>query len=176
LPKSDVYLDIEPRFRREQRIGLGGYASATLEDPRLAAAQIAHDATIQSMRPEAVDALIATRWAELYGQQADRFPIDLEWRFDAQFVSDARVLDPAEWTIRLETAPGGSYAPLAATKLRAENAPRDGYWEGVVRLWFPWRDPVSTRPLLGGENTFVRLALKHKTGEAAFTWRFRTAF
>jgi hypothetical protein len=176
LPAADTFVDRQARWSREVRIGLGGYVLATLVDPSLAASEIAHDAAIEDMRGRALEGLIANRWVSLYGADRDRFPIDLAWRFDAQFVSNDRVLDPASWTITLNTASGERLAPLAATIVAASRAPQDGYWEGRVRLWFPWRDAVTGTPILGAQNASVALSLRHPSGSGTATWRFRSGY
>jgi hypothetical protein len=104
----------------------------------------------------------------------DRFPVDLEWRFDEQFISNRRVLDPASWTFSLVSSEGGRYAPLGSAVLRALPVPRDGVWIGAIRLWFPWTDPERRTALLAGSTTWLRLEFKHPSGVGEVTWRFRT--
>jgi hypothetical protein len=176
LPAAKTFVDRRALWQREVRIGLGGYVLATLIDPSLAAAQIAHDAAIEDTRGAALDGLIANRWTALYGANRDRFPIDLDWRFDAQFVTNDRVLDPASWAIALKTGTGETVSPMATTIVAASSAPREGYWEGTVRLWFPWRDVVTGTPLLGGQNASVALSLRHPSGSGTATWRFRSGY
>lgn len=176
LPDSTTYVELAERWRRDVRIGLGGYAQATLYDPKLAAAQIAHEAAVQSMRANDIQGLITNRWATYYGDERDRFPIDILWTFEEQFISKSTILDPAGWTITLATSTGLTLAPLSVSVLRAEKAPRQGQWEGAVRLWFPWRDAVSQQVLLGGQTDWVALKLAHPSGTGELTWRFRSIF
>lgn len=176
LPAPDAYVELEKKWEREVKIGLGGYITGTLFDPKLAAAEVAHEAAVQNLRPNAVQSLLATRWATYYGEALDRFPIDLDWRFDEQFISKSAILDPASWTITLRTSTGLNLEPVSVSILKAEKAPRQGYWEGQVRLWFPWRDAVSQQLVLGGQTDWVALQLKHPSGEGELTWRFRSIF
>jgi hypothetical protein len=176
LPASSTYVELSEKWRRDVRIGLGGYAQATLYDPKLAAAQIAHEAAVQSMRPNDLQGLITNRWATYYGDERDRFPIDILWHFEEQFISKSTILDPTAWTISLVTSTGLTVAPLSVSTLRAEKAPRAGLWEGAVRLWFPWRDAVSQQVLLGGQTDWVALKLSHPSGSGELTWRFRSIF
>jgi hypothetical protein len=176
LPPSNAYVDLRTRWQREIQIGLGGYAVATLIDPGLAAAELAHDAALEDMRGAELETTLENRWDALYGADRDRFPIDVAWRFDAQFLTNAQVLDPAAWSIVLRTSDGHTYRPLSTTVLSTAQTPQDGFWEGSFRLWFPWRDPVAKTPLLGGQNSWLSLALAHPSGSGAFTWRFRSGF
>lgn len=174
LPRADAYVELAARWRRDTRVGIGGYVEATLIDPGLAAAQVAHEAAVAAQGAPAIADMLATRWPVLYGTLADRFPIDLEWRFDEQFISNRRILDPAQWTFKLVSSDGGQYAPLAATTLRAQPSPQDGAWVGAARLWFPWIDPERRTAILAGATTWVRLELTHPSGHGDVTWRFRT--
>jgi hypothetical protein len=176
LPKADVYVELAARWRRETRVGIGGQVEATLVDPGLAAAEVAHEAAVQAMGAAAAADMLASRWPVLFGSLHDRFPIDLEWRFDEQFISNRRILDPAQWEFTLVTSEGPRYAPLAASTLRALPAPRDGAWIGAVRLWFPWTDPERRTAVLAGGTSWVRLELGHPSGHGDVTWRFRTAW
>lgn len=176
LPAPGEYVVQQERWRREVRLGLGGFAVATLRDPALSAAEVAHEAALQDLRGAELQSLLANRWATWYGAERDRFPIDVEWRFDEQFISKAAILDPAEWQILLRTSDGRTYAPLSVVVLEASQAPRAGYWEGKVRLWFPWRDVEADRQILGGQASWVSLELDHPSGSGAVTWRFRTLF
>lgn len=176
LPKAERFVDLDNTWRRSTRIGLGGSADATIEDPLLVAAAIAHDAAINGRNGADVDGMIQTRWTDLFGQQADRFAIDVSWRFDTQFVAEDTILDPGQWTITLYDGEGHHYAPLAATQLSASRVPEDNAWEGTIRLWFPWRDPQTTGKLLGGTNSSLRLVLSHPSGQGEFTWRFRSVY
>lgn len=176
LPAARSYVETAAEFRREVRVGLGGAVEATLVDPRLAGAELAHDAMLQGLKGAALESLILNRWSELYGAQSDRFPIDVAWRFDQQFIAANRVLEPSEWSFRLDTRDGRSYAPLAVSVLKREQAPQAGYWEGAVRLSFPWRDPASNQLLVGGANTGLTLSLRHRSGEGAVSWRFRSVY
>ena len=175
LPPAAEFVELEERWRRETRIGLGGYAEATLIDPRLAAAMVAHEGAVQSMRPQALEGQLATTWETFYGAEGDRFPIDVTWRFDQQFISQGRILDPAEWQITVQ-ASGREIAPLAVSRLEAADAPQGGYWEGKVRLWFPMRDLESGHRLLGGETDVLTLRLVHRSGSASLSWRFSSVF
>lgn len=176
LPAARHYVETAAEFRREGRVGLGGSVEATLVDPRLAGTELAHDAMLQGLKGSALESLILNRWSELYGAQSDRFPIDIYWRFDQQFIAANRVLDPSEWTFRLDTRDGRSYAPLALSVLKREQAPQAGFWEGAVRLYFPWRDPASNQLIVGGANTGLTLKLSHRSGEGAVSWRFRSVY
>jgi hypothetical protein len=176
LPAADTWVDRRALWSREVRIGLGGYVAATLIDPSLAASEIAHDAAIEDARGSELEDLIANRWVALYGADRDRFPIDLAWRFDAQFVGNDRVLDPASWAIALTTASGETLAPMATAVVSASRAPVDGYWEGRVRLWFPWRDAVTGTPILGAQKASEALSLRHPSGSGTATWRFRSGY
>lgn len=176
LPPASDYVVQQNRWRREVHLGLGGFAVATLRDPALSAAEVAHDAALQDIRGAALQSLLANRWATWYGAERDRFAIDLDWRFDAQFVSKAAILDPAEWQLLLRTSDGQTYRPLSTAVLAASQTPRDGYWEGKVRLWFPWRDIAADRQVLGGQASWASLELDHPSGSGAATWRFRTLF
>jgi hypothetical protein len=120
--------------------------------------------------------MIENRWNALYGKDRDRFPIDVQWRFDEQFVTKGEILDPANWTVQLRTSAGKTYAPLSTAVLATATAPKEGYWEGAVRFWFPWRDPVEKTPLLGGQNSSLSLSMAHPSGSGTFTWRFRSGF
>lgn len=174
LPPSDRYVELAARWRRDTRVGIGGYVEATLIDPGLAAAQVSHEAAVQGLAAGATADALATRWPVLFGSLLDRFPVDLEWRFDEQFISNRRVLDPAQWKFALVTSDGGRYAPLAAATLRAQPIPQDGAWVGAARLWFPWTDPERRTSLLAGGTTWLRLELTHPSGHGHVTWRFRT--
>lgn len=176
LPAADTFVPLQERWRRDVRLGLGGYAVGTLYDPRLAAAQVAHEGAVQNLRTNALQGLLTNRWATYYGERLDRFPIDVEWRFDEQFISQSAILEPASWVLLLRTSTGLELAPLSVSVLRAEKAPRQGYWEGAIRLWFPWRDAVSQQVILGGQTDWVALQLKHPSGEGELTWRFRSIF
>lgn len=176
LPPADVYVERAARWRRETRVGIGGYVEATMIDPGLAAAQVTHEAAVQGLRPAATADLLATRWPVLFGEFRDRLPIDLEWRFDEQFVSNRRILDPAQWQFSLETSDGRRYAPLAAATLRAQPIPQDGAWVGAARLWFPWTDPERRIPIVSGDTAWLRLVMDHPSGHGEVTWRFGTAW
>lgn len=175
LPASSQYVELAEQWRRDTRIGVGGYAEATLLDPKLAAAMVAHQGAVQNMRPQALAAQLATTWETLYGAERDRFAIDVDWRFDQQFISQGRILDPGEWEITLQ-ANGREIAPLAVSRLEAAGTPRQGYWEGRVRLWFPVRDLESGRRLLGGETDVLTLRLQHRSGRGQLSWRFGSVF
>ena len=86
------------------------------------------------------------------------------------------VLDPANWSLLLKTSSGAIYQPSSTTVLAATQTPREGFWEGTVRVWFPWRDPVTKNPLVGGQNAWVSLRLSHPSGAGEATWRFRPGF
>lgn len=176
LPPANTYVELQDRWRREVRLGLGGFAVATLRDPGLAAAEVAHEAARQHLHGAEVRTLLANRWAAWYGTEHDRFPIDLEWRFDEQFITKAAILDPATWEIGLRTSDGRFYRPIATSVFSASKTPREGYWEGRVRLWFPWRDAEAGTQLLGGQTSWVSLELDHPSGSGAVTWRFRSLF
>lgn len=176
LPASGDYVEQLERWRREARLGLGGRVEGVLREPGLAAAEVAHEAAVQSLGRAAREDLLQHRWAVLFGRLGDRFPIDLSWRFDEQFISSRRVLDPASWSLRLVTSEGDTLAPIAVSVLEASSAARDGWWVGQVRLWFPWRHPGSQAPLLGGDTRWVRLDLQHTSGSAALVWRLRGAW
>lgn len=176
LPPANAYVDLRERWQREIQIGLGGYALATLIDPALAAAELSHDAAVESLHGAELESALENRWDALYGASRDRFPIDIDWRFDSQFITKSEVLDPAEWTMTLRSSSGQTFQPLSTTVLNAAATPKDGFWEGSFRLWFPWRDPVTKMPLLGGQNSWVSLQLAHVSGSGTFTWRFRSGF
>jgi hypothetical protein len=176
LPAASTYVDLQDRWRRELRLGLGGHAVGTLVDPALAAAEVAHEAALQDLRGAALDTLLANRWATYYGTELDRFPIDVEWRFDEQFITKPAILDPANWEIKLHTSSARSYAPLSVAVLSSEPKPRDGQWTGRIRLWFPWRDAETGNTLVGGATSWVSLSLDHPSGSGDMTWRFRTLF
>lgn len=176
LPAADTYVELAARWRRDTRVGIGGYVEATLIDPGLAAAQVAHEAAVQAVGAGAIADLIGTRWPVLYGAMRDRFPVDLAWRFDEQFISNRRILDPAQWTFTLVTSDGSRFQPLAATTLRALPIPQDGAWVGAARLWFPWTDPDRRTAILAGGTAWVALEMTHPSGDGEVTWRFRTAW
>ena len=174
LPRADQYVEQAARWRRDTRVGIGGYVEATLLEPGLAAAQVSHEAAVQGLAAGAVADALGTRWPVLFGALRDRFPIDLEWRFDEQFISNRRVLDPAQWKFELHASDGSRYAPLAAATLRAQPIPQDGAWVGAARLWFPWTDPERRTAILAGGTSWVRLEMTHPSGHGEVTWRFRT--
>lgn len=175
LPEPDSYLDRLSDWRREVRVGLGGQVEAILWDARLGAAGVAHEVAINHLTPAAARDLLVQRWQTLYGPQQDRWAIDLNWRFDEQFVSSRRVLEPTGWTFRLHTSQGIELAPMRVSVLRLEQAPVDGHWTGSVRLWFSWLDPRRD-PVVRGDTTWLRLELRHRTGHAEITWRFPGAW
>lgn len=172
LPPPGAYVDGLEAWQRTARIGVGGYATATLVDPRLAAAEVSHSAALQTASGAAKASLLENRWATYYGPQRDRFPIELEWRFDEQFVRASRILDPDEWTFTLVTSDGARLVPLQTSTVEAGRTPKEGFWEGKLRLFFPWRQRDGRRTL-GGQVSWIRLELEHRTGDAEFTWRFR---
>lgn len=176
LPPANAYVDLRARWQREIQIGLGGYAVATLIDPALAAAELSHDAALEDLHGAELASALENRWDALYGADRDRFPIDINWRFDAQFISKSEVLDPAQWTMVLKSSSGQTYQPLSMTILNASATPQEGFWEGSFRLWFPYRDPVTKMPLLGGQNSWLSLQLAHVSGSGTATWRFRSGF
>jgi hypothetical protein len=176
LPRAEVYVELRDRWRRETRVGVGGFVEGVLLDPTLAAAEVAHQAAVESRGRAATADLLAHRWPVLYGAQGDRFPIDLSWRFDEQFISQRRVLDPEAWRFALETSEGVRLAPLAASVLQAAPTTVDGLWVGSVRLWFSWRHPDTREPVLAGGARWARLSLAHQSGVGELTWRFRGAW
>ncbi|MEB3330245.1 MAG: hypothetical protein VKQ33_13535 [Candidatus Sericytochromatia bacterium] len=176
LPGAEVYVELRDRWRRETRLGIGGLVEGVLADPALAAAEVAHQAAVESRGRAATADLLAHRWAVLYGPHGDRFPIDLRWRFDEQFISQRRVLSPDAWRFALETSEGGALTPLAASVLHAAPTTVDGAWVGAVRLWFPWRHPDTRVPVLAGGVRWARLRLAHQSGVGELTWRFRGAW
>ncbi|MEB3223927.1 MAG: hypothetical protein VKS61_17770 [Candidatus Sericytochromatia bacterium] len=176
LPRPDAYIDALERWRRETRLGIGGHVEGVLRDPALAAAEVSHQAAVDSLGKAATADLLAHRWPVLFGPLGDRFPIDLSWRFDEQFISSRRVLDPVSWRFALETSEGLRLEPLAAAVLQAASTTRDGMWWGEVRLWFPWRHPDTRVPVLAGGARWARLTLAHTSGTGELSWRFRGAW
>lgn len=160
------------RWTRETRVGLGGTIEATLWDPEPARARLAYEIALNHLGRAAAEDLVAQRWSVLYGEQRDRFAIDLHWRFDEQFIFSRRILDPATWRFELQLASGLSLRPLSVAVLRNAASPEEGFWRGEVRLWFPWRDQVRRQLVLGGDNRWVRLQLIHMSGSGECTWRF----
>lgn len=176
LPASSTFVDLQERWTREIRLGLGGHAVAVLKDPGLAAAEIAHEAALQDVRGAELETLITNRWTTYFGPEGDRFPIDVTWRFNEQFITKAAILDPASWNIELVTSSGKRFAPVATTVLSATPKPTGGCWQGAIRLWFPWRDPDSADAVIAGHTSWVALSLDHPSGSGDLTWRFRTLF
>ena len=126
LPSAGTYVELLDRWRREVRLGLGGFAVATLRDPALAAAEVSHEVALQNLRGAEIRTLLTNRWATWYGTELDRFPIDVEWRFDEQFITQSAILDPASWEIGLRTSDGRFYRPIATSVLAASQTPREG--------------------------------------------------
>ena len=172
MPRADAYVELAAKWRRTTRVGIGGHAELTLIEPGLAAAEVAHEAAIQSAGDATVADMLLTRWPVLFGVMRDRFPIDIEWRFDEQFIGNRRILDPEGWTFTLISSTGARFAPLGTAVLRQLPAPQDGAWVGAVRLWFPWLDPERRTQLLAGETKWVQLVLRHPSGVGDATWRF----
>ena len=136
----------------------------------------AHSAAIQGLDQAATRELLLNEWSNAFGPQLDRWSIDLTWRFDEQFVQHQNVLDPTAWDFTLHVDEAYTYAPLAVSTLSQTQVPQQHYWEGKVRLWFPWRDPLRDRTLLAGNTRGIRLRMSHPTGSADLFWRFRTAY
>lgn len=176
LPDQARFADLSTQWRREGRIGVGGHVEATMLDPLLAAAQVSHEAAVQGLDRMATTELLTSRWLTFFGVDQDRWPIDLDWRFDEQFISNAKVLDPTRWTFVLRGSDGRAHKPLAVSVLTAGRVPEDGYWVGKVRVWFPYRDAEKAVVLLGGETSRVELELRHASGDVTLTWRFHNAF
>ncbi|HEY9721887.1 MAG TPA: hypothetical protein V6D47_07720 [Oscillatoriaceae cyanobacterium] len=172
LPAPDVDAALATHWQREAQLGLGGSGTATLLDPGLVAAQVAHQAADESLSPAAAQSLLDERWTDLFGQGRDRFAIDLAWRFDTQFYATHDVLDPDTWSFALETSSGQRLAPLEVTPLAADTVPREHFWTGTVQLSFPWHDADGNR-VLGGATKWIRLVLTRSTGSGRFEWRFR---
>ena len=142
----------------------------------LVGAQVAHDAAVAGGNATSTYEALATAWNTAYGPERDRWPIDVEWRFAEQFVTHREVLDPATWTFVLHVDDRLEYDPVGTTVLKSEKIAVEHYWEGAIRLWFPWKDYRRDRVLLAGATRFVRLEIKHPSGNANVTWRFRTSF
>lgn len=159
-------------WQRQADLGLGGSAAATLLDPALVAAQVAHTAADEALSPAATKELLDTRWATLFGFGRDRFAIRLDWRFETQYFGARDVLDPATWHFALVTSAGQSLEPLEVTPLAADETPQNHAWHGSVRLEFPWHDANGNR-VLGGATHWIRLELTRSTGGGRFEWRFR---
>jgi len=60
--------------------------------------------------------------------------------------------------------------------LSQSQVPQQHFWEGKVRLWFPWKDALRDRLVLAGNTRAVELRMQHPTGTAELFWRFRTAY
>jgi hypothetical protein len=176
LPQAEAYLDLQQRWQREARIGVSGAVEGVLRDPSLVAAEVAHSAAIQGLDQASTRELLLNEWSNAFGPQLDRWTIDLTWRFDEQFVQHQNVLDPTGWDFGLHVDETYTYAPLLVTTLSQTQVPQQHYWEGKVRLWFPWRDPLRDRLVLAGNTRGIRLRLSHPTGTADLYWRFRTAY
>ena len=176
LPAASTYISLEDTWRRDAGLGVGGYVFATLWDPVLAAAEVAHDGALMNVPPSGMGDRLKDRWDELYGAERDRFPIDVRLQFDAQFYSDPAILSPGSWTFQLSVAGGPTYPPLENAVISRSPTPKDGYWTGDIRLWFPWRDPDTRLLLLGHQTTAVTLLIAGDTGKAKLTWRFRSAY
>ncbi|MDB5100783.1 MAG: hypothetical protein JWM80_5204 [Cyanobacteria bacterium RYN_339] len=176
LPAADAYVALDTQWRREARIGVAGAVEGLLRDPELVAAEVAHSAAVQSLDHDAARDLLRTEWLSAFGQQLDRWTIDLTWRFDEQFVQHQTVLDPSTWTFSVRVDETYDYPPLAVLGLSHTQVPQQHFWEGKVRLWFPWRDPLHDRLVLAGITRAIRLRLRHPTGSADLYWRFRTAY
>ncbi|MEB3285704.1 MAG: hypothetical protein VKN33_10505 [Candidatus Sericytochromatia bacterium] len=173
--RSDPRAEVE-RWTRSTRVGLGGYVDAVLWDPTAAQSQLAYEIALNHLGRAAASDLSTQRWSTLYGAERDRFPIDLRWRFDEQFIASRRILDPGTWRFELQLATGGPLSPHSVAVLKSSVSAQDGFWNGEVRLWFPWRDPVRHQLVLGGENPWVRLVMSHFSGNGEVTWRFPGAW
>lgn len=172
LAQQDGLLEVVEHWTRETRVGLGGTVEATLWDPEAARARLASEIALNHLGRSAAEDLVAQRWLVLYGPRKDRFAIDLRWRFDEQFIFSRRILDPAHWQFELQLASGELLSPQAVAVLRSGVSPEAGAWRGEVRLWFPWRDQARRHLVLGGENRWVRLRMRHFSGSGEVTWRF----
>ena len=176
LPGADAFVELQNHWRREAHIGAAGAVIGTLRDSTLVAAEVSHTAALQGLDRAATGDLLATTWATSFGPDLDRWAIDLDWRFDEQFVTRPEVLDPANWTFVLHVDEHIDYAPLAVTTLAHGQVPVNHFWEGQVRLWFPWRDHRRDLTLLAGITRSIRLEMNHPSGTGDLTWRFRTAY
>lgn len=176
LPGAATYPELQDRWRREAQIGAAGAVVGTLREPNLVAAEVAHNAAVQSLDRDATRDLLVTTWTNAFGADLDRFSIDLDWRFDEQFVSHPEVLDPSNWTFILHVDERQTYAPIAVATLAHGQVPVQHFWEGSVRLWFPWKDHQRDRILLAGGTRVIRLELRHPSGTTDLTWRFRSAY
>jgi hypothetical protein len=172
LPQANSYVDLAGHWRKQTTLGVAGYAEATLWDPLLAAAGVAHEGALEQLSATALDARLSDRWDAYYGTSRDRFPIDIHWRFDNQFYTNTAILSPDTWRFVLSTDDERHYAPLAVVRLDQNSAPQAGFYEGNVRLWFPWREENGSIPILGGQTTGVTLTLKSDFGQGTLNWRF----
>jgi hypothetical protein len=176
LPNASSYVELQDRWRREASVGAAGSVIGTLKDPGLVAAEVSHRAAVEGLNQAATDDLLISTWSNAFGPDLDRWSIDLDWRFDEQFVTHPEVLDPSTWTFVLHVDERVEYAPLGVSTLSHGQVPVQHYWEGRIRLWFPWRDHTRDLTLLSGITREIRLEMRHPSGTGDLTWRFRTAF
>lgn len=172
FPEASVLPDAEAAFGRESRIGLAGYARAVWLDPALVVARVAATAEREGQGDLAREQALAEAWTIAFGPLSDRHAVEIEWRFDRQFVSDPGILDPAGWRFSLvvDRAPGVSPVDRVTLERHAEG--RSDY-SGRVRLSFPARRPGSVAPLVPPGAREVDLVLQHPKGDGRFGWRLQ---
>lgn len=172
FPDPEQLPALETSFSRETRIGLAGYARAVWLDPRLVLARVASAAARDGQSPLAREQALAEAWTIAFGPRADRLAVEIDWRFDRQFVSDPGVLDPERWRIGLTVDREAPVPPVDRVTL-SRTAEGEEDFSGRVRLSFPARRPGSVLPLVPPGAREVSLQLRHPTGDGRFTWRLQ---